>query len=109
MNQESMKQLRVFFQDEDSAEILIPIPSYGGDDLYSLGSPQALDLPNGERLKVYAEVSLQTAVPDVLLSIDEGDKTLDVRCGEFVVVGYQTAGNLYVLFQIGTGSWERES
>jgi hypothetical protein len=50
-------------------------------------------LPNAERLSIYAEVSLQTVAPDVLLFADEGDQTFDMHCGEFVVVGYQTVGN----------------
>lgn len=56
-------------------------------------------------LKVYAELPLATKPTNILLTIEEGGKHLDIRCGEFVV-GYQTTGKLYVLFQIGSSTWE---
>ena len=106
MNRSSKTQLRIFFQDDGSPEFNIPIPLYGGEEFYSLGNDQEVVLPNGEVLKVYVEVSLAMQPNNILLTIQEGEKSLDVRCGEFVVVGYQTNKNLYVLFQIGTGTWE---
>lgn len=101
-------QLRVFFQDDDSPEILIPLPALDGGKARALAEDHALALPNGETLRVYVEVSEATRPADLLLTIQEGERMLDVRCGEFVVVGYQTAGDLYVLFQIGTGPWEAD-
>ena len=105
---DSQTCLRVFFQDEGTPETLIPIPSAGDDGLRAFDADHELTLPDGETLKVYAEVSSATRPTNVLLTIQEGERMLDVRCGEFVVVGYQTAGDLYVLFQIGTGPWEQD-
>lgn len=106
MTRESQTRIRVFFQDDDSPELFIPIPPSGGDELFALGDDHEVALPNGEILKIYAEVSLATQPANILLTIQEGERSLDVRGGAFVVVGYQTSGNLYVLFQIGTGTWE---
>jgi hypothetical protein len=50
---------------------------------------------------VYAEVSLGGNSPNVSLSIIDGDTVVDMRCESGLLVGYQTKGKLYVLFQIG--------
>jgi hypothetical protein len=107
MNQENLKRLRIFLREEDTPEIVIPIPEVSArQKFYSLDTERDVVLQNGEKIRVYAEISLLRTIPDVSLSILEGDKCVDVRCGEGVVVGYQTNGGLYALFQIGSGGWE---
>ena len=102
----SLTHLRIFFRDEDMPELLLPIPRYGPDGFHSLGSEQAVTLPNGEKIEVYAEVSLERSVPDILISVVQNDRNLDVRCGSGVIVSYETEGHLDVLLQIGTGAWD---
>jgi hypothetical protein len=77
-----------------------------GEQSRALSADHEVVLPNGEALRIYTEVSLAEKPANILLTIQEGERMTDIRCGEYVVVGYQTAGNLYVLVQIGTGPWE---
>lgn len=98
--------LRVFFRDEDLADVLLPLEKAGTGEFYSLGSEQDLTLPNGEVITVYAEVGLDGGVPDILLTIIQGGRDLDIRCGSGVIVSYETEGHLDVLLQVGTGAWE---
>lgn len=102
----SLRQLRIFFRDEDLSDIVIPIPECGSRDFLSLGSDQPVALPNGERIDVYAEVAPDRTIPDVSLSIVEDDRVFAVRGGLGVVVTYTTKGGLEVLLQVGTGAWE---
>ena len=98
--------LRVFFRDEDIADILLPLEKAGTEECYSLGGERELTLPNGEVITVYAEVGLEGAVADILLTIIQGGRDLDIRCGNNVMVSYETEGHLDVLLQVGTGPWE---
>lgn len=52
----SFWRLRIFFRDEDLPELVIPLPELGGPDFLSLGGDRPVNLPNGERIAVYAEV-----------------------------------------------------
>jgi hypothetical protein len=101
-----LRHLCISFSDDDMADIVIPIPEYGGPDFLSLGTDMPVTLPNGETIEVYAEVAPQRPIPDVSVSIVEHGRTFSVRCGHGVVISYMTRGELEVLLQIGTGAWE---
>lgn len=75
----SIRQLRIFFRDEDVPEIVIPLPELGGPDFLSLGSDTPVRLPNGERIAVYAEVAPKRPRPDVSISVVEDGRVFGVR------------------------------
>jgi hypothetical protein len=102
----SLRQLRIFFRDQDLPDIIIPIPESGGPSFLSFGSDKLIRLPNGEQIDVYAEVAPELPIPDVSLSIVEDGRIFGVRCGYGVVVTYMTKSEFEVLLQIGTGAWE---
>ena len=104
MQERSLTTLRIFFDDDEEPEILVPIPLHEGQ-FYSLGEEHEVTLPDAHKLSVYAEVSCHEA-PDVSLSIIEGSKSVDVRCCGGLVVRYTTTKGRDVLFQIGSGAWE---
>lgn len=106
MNKDKLKTTRIFFRDEDIPEILIPLESQGESGFYSLETEKKVSLPNGEAIEVYAEIRLNIEPIDISLSITEKGREFDIRCGNGVIVSYQTSGGLDVLFQIGTGAWE---
>lgn len=101
-----LSRLRIFFRDEEIPEISIRIPECAGPDFLCLGDDVPVQLPNGEQIAVYAEVSPNRKVPDISLSVVEDGRVFGVRCGSGVVVAYTTKGDLDVLLQIGTGAWE---
>lgn len=102
----SLHQLRIFFREDESAEIIVPIPELGSPNFLSLGSDRPITLPNGERIEIYAEVAPDRSIPDVSLSIVENGRVFGVRCGNGVIITYTTKGDLEVLLQIGTGAWD---
>ncbi|MEY4561000.1 MAG: hypothetical protein RLZZ618_277 [Pseudomonadota bacterium] len=102
----SITHLRIIYGDENDPEIVIPLPKLGRDEFYSMGSERLVTLPNGEVLDVYAEVSLDSAVADISLSIVEGERTFAIRCGSGLVFSYTTLGGFDLYFQIGTGPWD---
>jgi len=91
---------------EDLTDLVIEIPSYDGDSFFSLGQAQDLVLPNGEIVQIYAEVNPTLQPADILISIIQNGRALDVRCGAGVVISYQTTAGFEFLVQIGTGPWE---
>lgn len=101
-----LTELRIFFRDEEIPEIRLPLEKAGPGEFYSLGSERKLTLPNGEFIEVYAEVSLDGAVPDISVSVIQGGRDLDIRCGSGVILSYETMNHFDVLLQVGTGAWE---
>ncbi|GGY85197.1 hypothetical protein GCM10011613_32890 [Cellvibrio zantedeschiae] len=91
---------------EDLTRVVIDIPPYDGDRFFSLGTEQDLVLPNGEVIQIYAEVNPIAAPADILVSIIQDGRSLDVRCGAGVIISYQTTAGFEFLAQIGTGAWE---
>jgi hypothetical protein len=102
----SLKHLRIFFRDETIPEVSLPLQKLGESEFYTLNSAQAITLPNGERIEVYAEVSLASVVPDISLSVIQNSRNFDVRCGYSLMISYETEAPFEVLFQIGSGAWE---
>jgi len=99
-------ELRIFFRDEEIPEMVLPLERDGSSEFYSLGSERQLALPNGETIEVYAEANLAGSTPDVSVSVIQGGRDLDIRCGYGVIVSYETVEHFDVLLQIGTGAWE---
>lgn len=100
-----LRHIRIMFR-EDTPDRLIPIPAIEGSDFHSPGEDQALTLPNGETLQVYAEVSPERAITDIMLSVIEDGRELTVRCGAGLIVNYTTRSGYELLLQIGTGAWD---
>jgi hypothetical protein len=103
----SITHLRIMFDDDEIPEIVIPIPKLSSQEFYSFGSEQMVTLPNGEVLDVHAEISLESAIADISLSILEEERLFAVRCGSGVVFRYTTRSGFQVLLQIGTGQWDK--
>jgi hypothetical protein len=101
-----LTQLKIFSRDGDFPERVLDIPVFSQPEFHSFGTDTELEFPGGHKLNVNVEVSLGGTSPDVLLSIEEGGRTIDVRCSSGVVVSYPASWNIDVLFQVGTGAWE---
>lgn len=91
---------------EDLTQVVINLPPHGSDSFLSLVREQDLVLPNGEVVQIYAEVNPAAQPADILLSIIQDGRSMDVRCGAGIIVSYQTTAGFEFLAQIGTGAWE---
>ena len=96
--------LRIYFRDEDIPELRLQME--GDDGFWSLDHERELDLPNGEKIEVYAEVGIKEDFADISVSVTQNGKNFDVRCGFGVIVSYETEKNFEVLLQVGSGGWE---
>ena len=99
--------LRLFFRDESQQSVLLPLTHDPESGLHTVGDWEVdVELPNGETIKVYAEVGYHDGVADISLSIIQDGRDFDVRCLGGLIVNYTSAGGMDVLCQIGTGPWE---
>jgi len=96
--------LRIYFRDDDIPEIHLQME--GDDEFWSLNHERELELPNGEKIEVYAEVGINEGLADISVSVIQNGRDFDVRCGSGVIVSYETESNFEVLLQVGTGGWE---
>lgn len=91
---------------EDLTQVVINLHPLGGESFLSLEREQDLVLPNGEVVQIYVEVNLIAQPVDILVSIIQDGRSLDVRCGAGVIISYQTTAGYEFLAQVGTGAWE---
>lgn len=96
--------LRIYYRDEEIPELRLQMA--GENDSFSLGHDREVELPNGEKIEVYAEVGIENEITHLVLSVIQNDRVFAVRCSSGAVISYETERNFEVLLQVGTGEWE---
>ena len=101
----SLDKLRIIYGDETN-DIVIPLHAFDGGNFLTLNDDYPIELPNGERVAVYAEAGPNRTVPDVSLSVVEDGRVFGVRAGYGAILTFTTKGGFEFMLQLGTGAWE---